>query len=76
MQEQSVGLRGFLLAFVIFAVAAGARAAYILGCTDDGQLSHPFQVQDAQSAMILDRRDMGDAAPVTDDAYANVPCTD
>jgi Dolichyl-phosphate-mannose-protein mannosyltransferase len=57
MQEQSFGWREVILAVILFAIAAGTRAGYLLTCLDDWQQPPPFAVQDAQTAITIDRGD-------------------
>ncbi len=55
MQPQGFGLRDLLLANIVLAVAAAARVGYVLACLQDPQQPPPFQVQDAETAITLDR---------------------
>jgi hypothetical protein len=61
MREQNFGWREGFLAAVIFAIAAGVRAAYVLACVPDLHQPPPFQVQDSETAITF-RRDADQAA--------------
>jgi Dolichyl-phosphate-mannose-protein mannosyltransferase len=55
MQEQSFGWRELFLTVVVFAIAAGVRAGYLVTCLDDWQQPPPFAVQDEHTAVSVDR---------------------
>jgi hypothetical protein len=57
MQSQGFGLRDLLLANIVFAIAGTVRAGYVLACLQEPQQPPPIQVQDAATAITLNRGD-------------------
>jgi 4-amino-4-deoxy-L-arabinose transferase-like glycosyltransferase len=63
MPPARFGVRDTLLLLVVLAVASAARVGYLLTCAADPQQPPPMQVQDAETAITLNR---AADAPATD----------
>jgi 4-amino-4-deoxy-L-arabinose transferase-like glycosyltransferase len=55
MPPAPFGLRDFVLLVVVLAVASAARIGYLLTCAGDPRQPAPIQVQDAETAITLNR---------------------